>query len=168
MRALVLSLALASAAFPAGAGALSNDREQPVRIDADRAQMEERRRVATYEGNVVLVRGSLRITGDTLVMQFDESYDLSALVAEGKPAHFRQQLDTGAVQQGWAERIEYSGGDSAMIFAGNARIMQGELEMEAHRIDYDPENASITGVGAAERPGEERVTIIIRSVPGES
>ena len=168
MRALVLSLALASAAFPAGAGALSNDREQPVRIDADRAQMDDRRRVATYEGNVVLVQGSLRITGDTLVMQFDESYDLATLVAEGKPAHFRQELDTGAVQQGWADRIEYRGGGGAMVFAGNARITQGEIEMAAHRIDYDPVNTSIEGVGAPEKPGEERVTIVLRSVPGDS
>ena len=147
MRGLLLLLMSALAGYPAGTSALSTDREQPVRVDADRAQLDDQRRVAVYTGNVVLHQGSLRIAGDVLTMRFDERYDLSTLVAEGGPAHFRQQLDSGAAQNGWARRIEYRQVTGAMIFIGAARITQGQFEMKAHRIDYD--------LGEREHRGDE-------------
>lgn len=168
LRGLLLLLMSALAGYPAGTSALSTDREQPVRVDADRAQLDDQRRVAVYTGNVVLHQGSLRIAGDVLTMRFDERYDLSTLVAEGGPAHFRQQLDSGAAQNGWARRIEYRQVTGAMIFIGAARITQGQFEMKAHRIDYDSVNGSIEGMSAEGGSEEERVMITVRSAPGQS
>ena len=163
MHILRLMAPLALAGFTAGASALSTDREQPVRIDADRASLDDRRRVAVYEGNVVLHRGSLRITGETVTMHFDEGYDLTTLVSEGTPADFRQQLDSGAVQHGQAQRIEYSGKSGAMVFIGGARISQGRFEMEAHRIDYDSVSGNIAGASTDGEPGTGRVTLTVQS-----
>ena len=164
MNTRILLLLLALCACPAVAGALSTDREQSVRIDADSARLDDRKRIATYEGNVVIVQGSLRITGDLVVMNFNEGWDLDTLVAEGDPAHFEQQPDDGPLQKGQAERIEYRLGSGAMLFAGTAEIAQGEFRMMADRIDYDSVSGNIKGSGAeaATETKERRVTITLR------
>lgn len=165
MQTRLALLVLALAACPAGAGALSTDRDQPVRIDAGSASLDHQNRIATYRGDVVIVRGSLRITGDQVTMQFDEGYDLETLVAEGEPAHFEQQLDSGPTQKGNAARIEYRVEDGAMIFLGSAQIAQGEFLMQAERIDYDSFTGSIQGVGDKAKPDGPRVTI---TLPGDN
>ena len=233
----LLPLLLALAASTTGVGAVTTDREQPVQVDADSANLDDQRRIATYWGNVVIQQGSLRITGDMVTMYFTESYDLSKLDAEGKPARFQQQLDDGTSQEGHAERIEYSLADSAnlddqrriatyrgnaviqqgslritgdmvilyftesydlskldaegkparfqqqlddgtpqegegerieyrveggaMLFAGKARITQGPFKMEAERIDYDSITGRIVGTGA--ETGKRRVTITVQA-----
>ena len=162
MQPRLLLLLLALAACPTGASALSTDRDQPVRIDAGSASLDHQSRIATYRGDVVLVRGSLRITGDLVTMQFDEGYDLATLVAEGEPAHFEQQLDNGPIQKGKAMRIEYRVEDGAMIFLGSAQIAQGEFLMRADRIDYDSVTGSIQGVGDEAKSERPRVTITLQ------
>ena len=158
MQTRLLLLLLALAACPTGAGALSTDREQSVRIDANSASLDDQKRIATYKGEVVIVQGSLRITGDLVTMYFDERYDLARLVAEGEPARFEQRLEDGQVQKGRAERIEYQVEDGAMLFVGGAQIAQGEFRMKAERIDYDSVTGSIQGAGEEDR----RVTITLR------
>ena len=162
MQTRLALLALALAACPTGAGALSTDRDQPVRIDAGSASLDHQNRIATYRDDVIIVRGSLRITGDLVTMQFDEGYDLATLVAEGEPAHFEQQLDNGPTQKGKATRIEYRVEDGAMIFVGNAQIAQGEFLMRAERIDYDSFTGSIQGVGDETESAGPRVTITLQ------
>ena len=162
MRIPHLLLLLAFAACPIGAGALSTDREQPVRIDADSASLDDQNRIATYRGDVVVVRGSLSITGELVTMHFDESYDLATLVAEGEPARFKQRLDGGPEQNGKAARIEYRAEDGVMIFIGSAQIGQGEFRMKAERIDYDSVTGNILGTGAETDAGGRRVTITVK------
>ena len=162
MRTRLLLLVLALAAGPTGAGALSTDRDQPVRIDAGSASLDHQNRIATYRGDVVIVRGSLRITGDLVTMRFDEGYDLATLIAEGGPAHFEQRLDSGPMQKGEATRIEYRVEDGAMIFIGSAQIVQGEFRMRAERIDYDSVTGSIQGVGDEAETEGPRVTITLQ------
>ena len=162
MRTRLLLLVLALAAGPTGAGALSTDRDQPVRIDAGSASLDHQNRIATYRGDVVIVRGSLRIAGDLVTMRFDEGYDLATLVAEGGPAHFEQRLDSGPMQKGEATRIEYRVEDGAMIFIGSAQIVQGEFRMRAERIDYDSVTGSIQGVGDEAETEGPRVTITLQ------
>jgi len=165
MQTRLLLLVLALTAFPTGAGALSTDQDQPFRIDAGSASLDHQNRVATYRGDVVIVRGSLRITGDLVTMRFDENYDLATLVAEGELARFEQQLDSGPMQQGKAARIEYRVEDGAMIFVGTAQIAQGEFVMRAERIDYDSVTGSIKGVGEEAESEGPRVTI---TLPGDN
>ena len=162
MQTRLLLLVLALATCPTGVGALSTDRDQPVRIDADSASLDHQNRIATYRGDVVIVRGSLRITGDLVTMRFDEGYDLATLVSEGDPAHFEQRLDSGPMQKGEATHIEYRVEDGAMIFIGSAQITQGEFRMRAERIDYDSFTGSIQGVGDEAEPEGPRVTITLQ------
>lgn len=162
MRIRPALLLLVFVACPTAAGALSTDREQPVRIDADSASLDDRNRIAVYRGDVVIVQGSLRISGDLVTMYFDENYDLATLVAEGEPARFNQRPNGGPPQTGEAARIEYQVESGAMLFAGSAEIVQGEFRMQAEQIDYDSVTGDIQGTGTETEAGGRRVSIILR------
>ena len=160
-RYLVLLLAVA-----ADASALPTDRDQPVRIESDRAEFDERRRTAIYEGNVVITQGSLRLEGDRVTMHLGEDYDLVKLVADGKTARFQQQPEPGRpLQRATANRIEYDLVQSTMLLVGNASVAQGDYTMTADRILYDVASSSIKGEVASPGSDGSRVTITI--APGK-
>ena len=162
MNIRLIALLLSLSALSTGAGALTTDRVKPVRIDANWAQFDDQKRIATYKGNVAIIQGSLRVTGEVVVMHFDEEYDLAKVVAEGTPARFEQRLDRGPLQQGQGARIEYEVRGGAMVFVGDARIEQDRFAMEADRIDYDSITGSIVGAGADSDDGKRRVTIVLQ------
>ena len=162
MNIRLIALLVSLCAFSTGATALTTDRVKPVRIDANWALFDDQKRIATYKGNVTISQGSLRVTGEMIVMHFDENYDLAKVVAEGTPARFEQRLDRGPLQQGRAARIEYQARDGSMLFSGDARIEQDRVTMEADLIDYDSVTGNIRGEGAETEDGKRRVTIVLR------
>ena len=44
------------------------DRTQPVNIEANKATVDERKKIHIFEGNVVLTQGTLEIRGDRLMV----------------------------------------------------------------------------------------------------
>ena len=158
----VLVVVLAGTAF-----ALPTDRDQPVRIESERAVLDDRRRTAVYEGNVVITQGSLRIEGDRVTMHLGDDYDLQKLVAEGDAARFQLQPEPGdPLHQAAAARIEYDLVRNTMLLQGNATLAQGDdYRMAADEILYDVASASIEGQTTTPGSGERRVTITI--APGK-
>lgn len=169
MRVLLRALPpLLLAGFTAGAAALFTDKDQPVRIDADWASLDDARGIAVYKGGVEIRQGSLLIEGDVVTMHFDEDRGLSRLVAEGESARFQQQPEGGGpLQRATADRIEYYLEDDTMILIGNARLARGGDEMQADRILYDTANATIKGEAEGEGAEAGRVTITVTPSPGE-
>ncbi|HBB78519.1 MAG TPA: lipopolysaccharide transport periplasmic protein LptA, partial [Pseudomonas sp.] len=68
-----LSLVLGLSAFLLGstAWALPEDRNQPIRIQADTAELDDNQGVAVYRGDVVITQGTMIITGDTVTITQD-------------------------------------------------------------------------------------------------
>ena len=136
-RRLALAALLALVA-PLPALALSSDRDQPIEIEADRAEADDARRVTIYRGNVIIVQGSLRIQGDTVWIHYDEHDDLTKLVSEGRQAHFRQLPDGETDYRiAYGDRLEYYKGDDLIVMLGNAKYGQGSDQIKAERIVYD-------------------------------
>ena len=106
--AAVACSAMLLGAWPHSAPALSSDREQPIEIEADRAEADERERVTIYRGDAVITQGTLRITGETVWIYFNEDDEFIKLVSEGRPARLKQ-LPDGATeyQTADANRLEY-------------------------------------------------------------
>lgn len=76
--------------FIAPVHALPEDREQPIRITADKAVRNEKRGVTIYNGNVEMRQGSMELDADSLVV-FHKGEDANKIVARGAPARMRQQ-----------------------------------------------------------------------------
>lgn len=132
-----LALVLSQAAL-----ALSTDRDQPINIEADRAEADNARRVTTYYGDVIITQGTLKITGDTVTIEYDAQDRLTKLVSEGAPARFRQLPDGKAdvpknYQVAEASRMEYYAREDVIVLLGGAVYGQGGDRVAADRIVYD-------------------------------
>ena len=135
LRAIALT---AFTGFPAAGLALTTDAEQPIHIEADRAEADESKRVTIYRGDAVITQGSLRITGDTVWIYFNTEDEFVKLVSVGSPAHLRQLPDgSDDYRTADAKRLEYYAQKNLILMLGNAVYGQGQDRIQAERIEYD-------------------------------
>lgn len=155
--------------YTAAVAALGTDVEQPIEIEADFAELDDAAGRTTYTGNVVVIQGTMRMTGDKLIANFDEDRQLVDVYLEGTPAYFKQSPDGGKQDiEGEGLQIEYHQTKSLLYLIDKARLTQGDRLFEGYRINYDTQRGIITGRGSAnaprgngtaEKPGRVKVII---------
>jgi lipopolysaccharide export system protein LptA len=152
------------AMVPAYVHALSSDSEQPIEIEADFAELDETEGRTIYRGNVIVVQGSIRMTGDLLRVNLDDQNELQDAYLEGQPAVFKQRPDNSENDiVGRALTIEYHSKENLLYLIREARVTRGEELFEGHRISYDTERSIITAHAeeTADAGQGRRVRIVI-------
>ncbi len=144
---LLLTLLMGQVAAPVIA--LTSDRQQPIRITADRMIVDERKGVSRYQGHVFLKQGSLEIRGDQLTVHFRQG-KIIQIVATGSPARLRQKPDKLEMIRSSARRMEYDTRNGRLLLIDNAHVTQGANRFSGARIEYDTLNSIV----AARRAGE--------------
>lgn len=153
--AFVLTLLLA---WPAVVAALSSDREQPIHIEANRVELDERARTSTYTGSVQLRQGSLRLEADRLVVHRGEQ-SVQRMVAQGQPATFRQRADdSDTLIRAQADTMLYRADAGTFELTGDAHLWQGRDQFSGARIVYELERERVRAEGGAD---DGRVRVII-------
>jgi len=115
---------------------LGTDVEQPIEIEADFAELDDAAGRTTYTGNVVVIQGTMRMTGDKLTANFDEDRQLVDVYLEGTPAYFKQTPDGGKQEiEGEGLQIEYHQRKSLLYLIDNARLKQSNLLFNGYRIN---------------------------------
>jgi lipopolysaccharide export system protein LptA len=156
---------------PAAAPALSTDKDQPIEVEADSAELDDARNVSVYRGNVVVVQGSIHMTGDLMTVHQTDDDELETLIMEGKPATYRQLPDGSTVpDEAEARRMEYHELKNLVILIDEARVKQGDVRLNAERVEYDTalskvkawNNPDKAPDAAAPEPGSGRIKIIIK------
>jgi len=143
--ALLLSLVLAGINLPMTAHALSTDSDQPMKIAADRVDIDDEKGTSTFKGNVLITRGSIRIVGDSIVVYRDKEKNLDKMHSTGRPAHFEQTPD-GKKDPVIAEANElfYDATKELLIMRGKAKIIQSGNVFTGNSIIYDSKRDKIT------------------------
>jgi len=119
------------------AEALPEDREKPIQIEADSAELDQNAGVITYSGNVVVVQGTMRLTADTGKI-FLEAGEFQRMEALGSPTTFRYQPDVDKeVIDGEGRRVEYNVETGKVTVNDNARFTQGQDVFTGDFIEYD-------------------------------
>ena len=130
--------------FPSIVVGLSTDFEQPIEIEADFAELDDQEGTTVYLGNVVLVQGSIVMTGDKLTAMFTSQRDLEEAILEGRLATFRQTPDKGEDIEGEGVIIEMHAFDNMFFLTGKAKVTQGRRLTQGHRISYNTETSIAT------------------------
>ena len=136
----ILLLALLLLAGPALAE--KADRDKPTQVEANRMSADDVRRLNIFEGDVVVTKGTIRLTADRLVVRQDaEGFQLAT--ATGRPAKFRQRQDPKAGEkegiwvEGEALRIELDDRNQKIELFDNARVNRGGDEVAGDYIFVD-------------------------------
>ena len=151
---MVLALGAVFGFAPTLALALSTDREKPIVIEAAAAEADNQTQITVYRGDVVITQGTLRITGDTVWIHYDDSNTITKAVSVGKPAKFRQLADGKTdYMTADADRMEYHADRDLILLLGNARYGEGKDKITAPRIEYDSRHGRVKA-GAQTNGGE--------------
>ena len=168
LRAIVMTTLLACVS--SGVAALTSDSEQPIQVEADFVELDEGTGITVYKGNVIVIQGSIRMTGDKLTVNFTDDQDLKDAYLEGRPAYFKQRPENKNFDtEGEALQIEYHARESLLYLIEAAKLTQGDRLFSGHRITYDTERSILTArkARATERPSGQpekprgRVKLII-------
>lgn len=163
---------LASGLLAPAALAERADRDKPTLIEGDRCETDDLKQTSVCSGNVLLIRGTLRITGERMdVRQDPEGYRNAVInAAAGALATFRQRRDGARpgieeYVEGMAERIEYDERTETVRFITRAqwkRLENGAPrdELAGSQIVYDSRTRTATADGKTNTP-DGRVRIIL-------
>lgn len=168
-RLLPTALACCLLALATGAGAERADREKPVNLEADKVSVDDAKKVLVFEGNVLLVQGTMTIRAGKLVVTQDENGFQRGVATGGAnaPARFRQKREgRDDYIEGEAERIEHDARTEKTEFFVRARVRSGGDEVTGNYISYDnvTERYLVTGTAAASpgTPSDGRVRATIQ------
>ena len=146
------------------------DAEKPVNIEADRVSVDDVKKLQTFEGNVQLVKGTLIIRAERIVIsQDDDGYQRGVATGSGSTlARFRQKREgVDEYIEGEAERIEHDARNEKTEFFNRARVKSGQDEVRGQFISYDARNEQYVVTsgpdGTRAKPGSnERVRAVIQ------
>ncbi len=143
----------------AQAWALPEDREQPIHIESDRAERQERAGLTIYEGDVVITQGTIRVNADRVVV-YSENNDVVRIEATGDPARYRQILEHGDPPMHASSRlIDYRLQEDMIILTRDARLEQDGSTITGERIEYDLAQEIIRAQG--DMQGRQRIHMVI-------
>ncbi len=132
-----LILLLSFFLFPSIAFALASDIEKPVNIEADTVVFDNEKGTADYEGNVIIIQGSLELLADKVNIQAPE-HEISSIVAFGAPVKLKQTMDDGQIIKGRGNKVSYDVKAKTMILLDDAKLEQGQDVIVNNYIKYLP------------------------------
>ncbi|MFK5984202.1 MAG: lipopolysaccharide transport periplasmic protein LptA [Pseudomonadota bacterium] len=147
--------------------ALSSDKNKPIELEADSADIDDQNGISIYRGKVILTQGSTQLNAQKLTIYHDKNHKLIKIVAEGSPARYKQTPDGQKkdVKAKASKLIYYSKKDLIHLY-DNALLWQGKNSFRGDKIIYDTKRDIVkasskkTSDGKVISSGRVKVTIL--------
>jgi lipopolysaccharide export system protein LptA len=116
---------------------LPEDRDKPIQLEADRGQLDQKTGTSIYEGNVIIIQGTLHLNADTATI-YTKDGQFQRIESVGKPATWRYKTAPDKEElRGSGLHVDYDVTKNLMSSYGNARVTQGDDVFTGDYIDYD-------------------------------
>lgn len=130
---LLISLAAGSAA----GWALPSDRNQPIRISSDTAELDEKQGVSVYRGRVRITQGSMLIRGDKVTVEADDD-GIRKMIAVGQPARYEHKPSANQpLVKAQGQVIQFLSDKNQVVILKGAKLEQDDNIFQGDRINYD-------------------------------
>lgn len=146
--------------------ALPNDREQPIHISANSAEIDDSKGISIYRGKVNMTQGSIKLKAEQIIIHSD-AQGISKLIATGAPAHFQQLPETDKqMMHAFGETIEYYIAEERIELKKQAKLEQEQNIFTGERIDYDIKQRLVNAYGSGSKTrttsDDTRVNLVIQ------
>lgn len=151
VKTLPILLGLGAALGSVSAWALPTDQQQPIRIQADDAQLDDKNGVATYTGDVIITQGSMKVTGNKVTMTRAPNGDIDVVTSVGNLAYFEQLQTAGDTKpvQGYGVTIQYHATQDRVVLIDRAKVIDKDGNVtQGEKIVYDT-NKKLASAGRA-------------------
>ncbi len=151
--------------------ALPNDQEQPIRIQADDAQLDDKNGVATYKGDVIITQGSMKVTGNTVTITRTPAGDIDVVTSVGNLAYFEQMQTAGDTKpvQGWGVTIQYHASQNRVVLIDKAKVVDKDNNVtQGEKIVYDTQKKLASAgraTGSKVTESRPRIDMVIQPKP---
>jgi lipopolysaccharide export system protein LptA len=157
-RYLKIILAFAPLSVPV-AHALPGDHQQPISIESDRAQRNDKTGLTIYEGAVNMIQGTINIKADKITV-YSTQDKVNKIVCIGTPAHYQQQSEPGGgLVTARANTIEYQLVKDVIKLVTNASLSQEGSTLKGEIINYDLKAELVEARG--DITGKKRIQMVI-------
>ena len=116
--------------------AKTSDKDAPLHIEADQLEMHERDNVSIYSGHVKMIKGSLKVSGDKIVVK-NKDGSLDKITIEGKPATFYQLNDLNEEISAQGYHMEYQTTTGLLELKEKALLLKNKNKFSSEHIIYD-------------------------------
>ncbi len=148
-QAIPLLLGLCATLGTTAAWGLPSDRDQPIRVQADSAELDDRQGVAVYHGDVVITQGTMKITGNKVTITQDDNGDIKVFTSVGNPAYYEQKPAANKdIVKAYGQTIQYFAENERVVLIDKARVIQDGNTFEGEKIVYDTQR-QIVNAGRA-------------------
>ncbi|MER2538775.1 MAG: lipopolysaccharide transport periplasmic protein LptA [Azonexus sp.] len=137
---LRIATLLIATLFSGAAVAERADRDKPLQLEANRISIDDAKKIQILEGDVVLIKGTMVLKSDRVVIVEDQYGFQKGTAFGGKNglARIRQKREgREEYMEGEAERIEYNTSNEVAELFHRAWVKSGEDEVKGDYIWYD-------------------------------
>ena len=143
---------------------LDSDSQQPINLEADRAELDDQKGISTYSGRVTLIQGTLELKGDKLIIR-SVGGEPQLITTIGKPGKFKQRPEDKPDDViATATTIKYDVAKEKIVLDGNALLIQGNQRFSGAHITYDMPTDKVKAMGAV---GNESGGRVHMTLPGK-
>ena len=158
---------LAALIFPAHSFAGKDDFTKKIELASLYQNADGIAKRATYQGNVVIQQGSLKVSADELEIDASQGEGNEIFIATGNPATYSQQQEDGSMVTAQADKIEYHRQTRSLSLEGNAQIQQNSSSVQGKSIKFNMELEQIIAQGSDQESGRVITTFQPVSKPKE-
>jgi lipopolysaccharide export system protein LptA len=128
------------------AHARESDLTQPIEVQADKSEFDERAGTQTLSGNVEITQGTMSITADNIAIALKDNA-LHSISGTGAPVRFQQETELGDVMKGEAESIIYDAIAGTLTLKGAATLSQPRQNLVSDLIVFDARTQKVNAEG---------------------
>ncbi len=144
------------------AKAFTAESNEPIKIQSDRAELDEQKGISTYTGDVIVTQGTSKLTSDKVIV-FSNNDGLIKIEAFGLPAKFTQQDEKSAEPvHAYGNTIIYTRADEKLTLIDDAKLEQGKNTFRGDHIVYNTVTRIVKAKG--NEKNSQRVEIILHPV----
>ncbi len=116
--------------------------KKEVLIQADYMKFDIETGSSTYRGNVSIIQGTIKITGENVIVtrKNDEIIDIKV---DGNPAHYLQDENTENKVHAISQHMKFTASTNRLVLTVDASLEQASQTVVSQRIVYDTQNKII-------------------------
>ncbi len=142
--------------------ALPTDKNKPATITSNSAEYNQNSGETVFEGNVIVIQGSTKITANKIVTYTNKKQKLTKAIAFGSaqdPAVYQTVPKKGdAIFKAQATEIKYLPNINKVYLIGNGQLAQQNNTLKSNFIIYNQK----TGELQTKKVGNQRTVIVLQ------
>lgn len=114
------------------------DKDKPINVESDKMTADDLKKISYFDGHVVMTQGTIRLTGEHVIVTEDKTTGFKHATAYGDPVTFRQKKEASDQWvDGVAQHVEYDEKIGRVELFDKAIVRQDKDEIKGNYLSYD-------------------------------